>query len=214
MYKELTSFCTDNTIILVAVSKTRSNAAILDLYQKGQRIFGENRVQELKQKFETLPQDIDWHMIGHLQSNKVKQIAPFVKLIHSGSSLSLLKEINKQARNNDRIIDVLLQIKIGKEEAKSGWDKSELLEQFENQNISSLNHIQFRGVMGMATFTSDEEIVRSEFSELKSTFDQLSESYFNDQKSFDTVSMGMSGDYKIAAEEGATMVRIGSLLFQ
>lgn len=213
MYNELIKFCSENDIVLVVVSKTRSETEILNYYNLGQRVFGENRVQELVEKQSTLPPDIEWHMIGHLQSNKVKYIAPFVSMIHSGSNYSLLKEINKRAKQNDRVIDVLIQIKIGKEEAKTGWDKEELESHLTNNEIQSLNNIQIRGVMGMATFTDDDLVVRSEFAELKTIFDHLKDNFYSNQANFDTISMGMSGDYKIAAEEGATMIRIGSLLF-
>ena len=214
MYTQLKQFCTDRNIDLIVVSKTRPKEAILDLYDLGQRDFGENRVQELSQKYNDLPKDIHWHMIGHLQSNKVKYIAPFVHMIHSGASLSLLKEINKRAKQNDRRIDVLLQLKIAQEGTKSGWDESELMESIENNHFTSLNNLNIRGVMGMATFTDDTTIIRSEFSSLKSIFDTLKSTHFESSSHFDTISMGMSGDYKIAAEEGSTMVRVGSLLFQ
>lgn len=213
MYTEISKYCSNKNIDLVAVTKTRSIDTIQNLYNQGQHVFGENRVQEIQEKYEALPKDIEWHMIGHLQSNKVKYIASFVSMIHSGANLSLLKEINKRASQHNRIIDVLLQIKIGKEEAKSGWNKEELIDQLTKKEIQSFQNIRIRGVMGMATFTDDKDMVRSEFAELKSIFDQVQNFYFSDQTDFDTVSMGMSGDYKIAIEEGATMVRIGSLLF-
>jgi len=213
VYTEISKYCSNKNIDLVAVTKTRSIDTIQNLYNQGQHVFGENRVQEIQEKYEALPKDIEWHMIGHLQSNKVKYIASFVSMIHSGANLSLLKEINKRASQHNRIIDVLLQIKIGKEEAKSGWNKEELIDQLTKKEIQSFQNIRIRGVMGMATFTDDKDMVRSEFAELKSIFDQVQNFYFSDQTDFDTVSMGMSGDYKIAIEEGATMVRIGSLLF-
>ena len=213
-YKELIDFCSERAITLVAVTKTRSINAIQSLYDQGHRDFGENRVSELVEKHDVLPKDIAWHMIGHLQTNKVKYIAPFVKMIHSGASLSLLKEINKRAAKNDRIIDVLLQIKIANEEAKSGWDIKELITHFSNKEIQIFENIRIRGVMGMATFTSGEDIIRSEFRNLKSYFDQIKSDYFSKEDYFDTISMGMSGDYKLAALEGSTMFRIGSLLFQ
>lgn len=214
MFNEIKSFCSDHNVILVAVTKTRSTQLILDLYNKGQRIFGENRVPELVEKQEELPKDIQWHMIGHLQSNKVKYIAPFVTMIHSGASLSLFKEINKRAKQNGRIIDVLLQIKVAQEDAKSGWEPKELLSKLDSKEIQKFENIRIRGVMGMATFTADKEVVRNEFSELKSHFDTIKKVYYPEDSNFDTLSMGMSGDYKIAIQEGATMVRIGSLLFQ
>lgn len=214
MYKELVEFCSDRGITLVAVTKIRSISAIQNLYDSGHRNFGENRVPELVEKHEVLPTDIKWHMIGHLQSNKVKYIASFVSMIHSGTSLSLLKEINKRAANNERIIDVLLQIKIANEEAKSGWDMEELISQLSNNELQRFENIRIRGIMGMATFTSDENIIKSEFSNLKSYFDTIKSDFFSHHDYFDTLSMGMSGDYKIAVAEGSTMVRIGSLLFQ
>ena len=213
MYTELSTFCKERNITLVAVSKTRPESAIMELYDQGHRNFGENRVQELAGKYQSMPKDIHWHMIGHLQSNKVKYIAEFVSMIHSGASRSLLKEINKRARQHERTIDVLLQIKIAQEEAKSGWDFGELKSIISDGGILNYANIRIRGVMGMATFTNDLAVVRSEFARLKYYFDQLKSSFFKNDNSFDTISMGMSNDYKIAAEEGATMVRIGSLLF-
>jgi pyridoxal phosphate enzyme (YggS family) len=214
MYRELKTFCDQRRIVLIAVTKTRSLSAIMDLYDQGHRDFGENRVHELVEKYEAMPKDIHWHMIGHLQSNKVKYIASFVTMIHSGANYSLLKEINKRAQQDSRIIDVLLQIKIGKEETKSGWDQEDLLESLENKKFKAFNNIRIRGVMGMATFTNDENLIRSEFANLKSVFEHIKRIYFVDQFTFDTISMGMSGDYQIAAEEGATMIRVGSLLFE
>ncbi len=214
MFDEIKNFCLENNVVLVAVTKTKSVSQINEFYNKGHRAFGENRVQELQEKYDAMPKDIEWHMIGHLQSKKVKYIASFVHLIHSGASFSLLKEINKRATQYERPIDVLLQIKIGQEEAKSGWDKEALFTCLDNNEIQTLENINIRGVMGMATFTPDQETVRSEFSNLKSIFDQIKSEFYSNQSSFDTISMGMSGDYKIAIEEGATMVRIGSLLYQ
>jgi len=198
---------------LVAVSKTRSNEAILRLYEQGQCIFGENRVQELVQKYETLPKDIQWHLIGHLQSNKVKYIAPFVQTIHSVDSLKLLKEINKQAAKNERIIDCLLQMHIAKEDTKFGMNEEEVQNVLKDEAYAKMENIRITGVMGMATFTHDEQQVRSEFGHLKSIFDDLKNTFFTNNNDFQHISMGMSGDYKIAIEEGSTMVRIGSLLF-
>lgn len=202
----------ENGVRLVAVSKTRSDEQIMSLYDTGQRIFGENRVQELVGKQSRLPADIQWHLIGHLQTNKVKQIAPFVDLIHSIDSHKLLKEVNKQAAANERIIKVLLQFHIAEEEAKYGLDDSTLGPILKALKNSELAHIKICGLMGMATFTDNHEQVRSEFASLKKMYDKLSNnSLFDDQ--FNTLSMGMSGDYQIAIEEGANMVRIGSLLF-
>jgi len=213
MIQKLNAEFKEKGVSLVAVSKTRSDEQIIALYDTGQRIFGENRVQELVGKYDRLPKDIQWHLIGHLQTNKVKQIAPFVDLIHSVDSHKLLKEINKQAAANERVINVLLQFHIADEDAKYGLDKSTLepiLDAIENKE---LEHIKVCGLMGMATFTNDQEIVRSEFSSLKNIFDELSNKVLFDQQ-FSILSMGMSGDYQIAIEEGANMVRIGSLLFQ
>jgi len=198
---------------LVAVSKTKPNDTILRLYEQGQRIFGENRVQELIQKYDTLPKDIDWHFIGHLQSNKVKNIAPFVQLIHSVDSLKLLSEINKQAAKHERIIDCLLQIHIADESTKFGLNKTETLTLLNSDTYIAMQNIRITGVMGMATFTDDTSQVRREFRQLKDLFDQLKSEFFIKENTFEEISMGMSGDYQIAIEEGSTMIRIGSLLF-
>ncbi len=198
---------------LIAVSKTKPNEAILELYNQGQRAFGENYVQELVDKQATLPKDIDWHFIGHLQSNKVKYIAPFVAMIHAVDSLKLLHEINKQAAKNDRIIKVLLQFHIAEEESKFGFDTEGVKILAEELANATLTHIDICGVMGMATFTDDKAQVRREFQELKHIFDNIKNTYFTDNQSFTEISMGMSDDYKMAIEEGSTMVRIGSLLF-
>ncbi len=192
-------------ITLVAVSKTKSPEAILELYRAGHRDFGENYVQELKDKAATLPGDIRWHFIGHLQSNKVKFIAPFVQLIHGADSLKLLQEINKQAEKNQRVIDCLLQVHIAEEETKFGFDKNELGEILKELERNPLAHARVVGLMGMASFTPDPTKIRNEFRVLRALFDQ--------QPSFRILSMGMSADYGIAAEEGSTMVRIGSILF-
>jgi len=198
-------------VCLVAVSKTKPNEAILELYDQGQRIFGENRVQELVEKWETLPKDIEWHSIGHLQRNKVKYIAPFVSMIHAVDSESLLKEIDKQAQKNDRKIPVLLQFHIATEDSKFGlnWSEAEEIA----ASSKEFEFIEFAGVMGMATFTDNTEQVRSEFKNLKKYFDRLQAEFFPNSSSFKEISMGMSGDYEIAIAEGSTMVRLGSLLF-
>jgi hypothetical protein len=202
----------DSKATLVAVSKTKPIEDIEALYNLGQRDFGENYVQELVEKEATLPKDIRWHFIGHLQSNKVKYIASFVHLIHGVDSFSLLKEINKQAAKNNRIIDCLLQIHIAKEETKFGFDSQELHEVTRMIAASDLKNIHVIGLMGMASFSDDKDLVRSEFRNLKMIFDSNAQlSTFNFQLS--TLSMGMSGDYTIAVEEGSNMVRIGSLLF-
>lgn len=197
----------------MAVSKTKPAERILEMYHKGQRIFGENRVQELTQKYDILPKDIQWHLIGHLQTNKVKYIAPFVTMVHSIDSPRLLAELNKQAAKNDRVIDCLLQFKIAQEDSKFGSGIEEMRDFLLSEKGQSFQHINIRGVMGMATFTDNQSQVRGEFKELKTIFDRLKSSLFSDKEDFDTISMGMSGDYKIAIEEGSTMVRIGSLLF-
>ena len=196
---------------LVAVSKTKPNADITEAYNVGQRVFGENKVQELVAKYESLPKDIQWHFIGHLQSNKVKYIAPFVSLIHSVDSLKLLQIINKEAEKCDRTIPCLLQVYIAKEETKFGLDQTELNQLLDES--ANLKNIGICGFMGMATNTDDMNIVRNEFKELKSIFDTAKSKYFSQSSSFNTLSMGMSGDYKIAIEEGSTMIRLGSTIF-
>ena len=198
---------------LVAVSKTKPNEAIMNLYAQGQRIFGENRVQELVEKYEALPKDIDWHLIGHLQTNKVKYIAPFVRMIHSVDSLKLLKEINKQAAKYERNIDCLLQMHIADETTKFGLDESEVIDLLNSTEFKNLQNVCITGVMGMATFTNDKAQVRNEFRQLTAIFNQLKSDFFMDDETFKEISMGMSGDYQIAIREGSTMVRIGSLLF-
>jgi len=198
-----------NKATLVAVSKTKPIEDILALYNSGHRDFGENYVQELVEKQAALPRDIRWHFIGHLQSNKVKFIAPFVHLVHGVDSINLLKEINKQAAKNNRVIDCLLQIHIAKEETKFGFDEQELKQ---IPDLSDMKNVRICGLMGMASFSDDKSLVRSEFHNLKNIFDiNAVLSTMNYQLS--TLSMGMSGDYTIAIEEGSNMVRIGSLLF-
>lgn len=213
-YSEIKDALYKQSVKLIAVSKTKPAADILELYQLGQRDFGENYVQELVDKYEQLPKDIRWHFIGHLQSNKVKYIAPFVHLIHGVDSLNLLKEINKQAAKNNRIIDCLLQVYIAEEETKFGLDETELTAIITRITVDSqeFKNIRIVGVMGMASFSDDSNIIRNEFRNLKKLFDANAQlSTTNCQLS--TLSMGMSGDYTIAIEEGSTMVRIGSLLF-
>ena len=207
-YREILAELNGKT--LVAVSKTKPVEEIQALYDLGQRDFGENYVQELTGKYEILPKDIRWHFIGHLQSNKVKYIASFIHLIHGVDSLNLLKEIDKQAKKNDRIIDCLLQVYIAKEETKFGLDENELDELI--KNAPDLTNVRIRGLMGMASFSDDISLVRNEFKSLKILFDK----YFQlktQNLQLTTLSMGMSADYKIALEEGSNMVRIGSLLF-
>lgn len=198
---------------LVAVSKTQPPLAIMHLYDLGQRIFGENKVQELVPKYEALPKDIEWHLIGHLQSNKVKYIGPFVSMIHSVDSLKLLEEINKQAAKNQRVIKCLLQFKINDEETKFGLDLEEAFDLLASPSYPMLKNIQLCGVMGMASFVDDETQIRREFQNLKSIFEQLKSRFFKEDAAFCEISMGMSDDYQIALEEGSTLVRIGTKLF-
>ena len=200
-------------VTLVAVSKTKPNESIIDAYNAGQRIFGENKVQELTEKQIDLPKDIEWHFIGHLQSKKVKSIASFVSLIHAVDSLKLLTEINKQALKNDRTIDCLLQFHIATEQSKFGLSFEEAREILESDTFVELQNISITGIMGMATFTSDKNQVREEFQALENYFNVLKSHYFKFNDNFQHISMGMSGDYKIAIEEGSTMVRIGSSIF-
>ena len=195
---------------LLAVSKFHPVEAIVEAYEAGQRAFGESRPQELKQKYEVLPHDIEWHMIGHLQTNKVKYIAPFVHLIESLDSERLAEEIERQAAKCNRVIDCLLEIHVTDEDSKSGWDYAELLEFVRRGGFKALPHIRLRGVMGMATFTDDEAVVRADFERLAACKAELAE-YFGEE--FDTLSMGMSDDYRLAIEYGSTEVRIGSTIF-
>ena len=209
---ELRSQLSDN-VTLVAVSKTKPNEAIIEAYEAGQRVFGENKVQELVEKADTLPKDIEWHLIGHLQRNKVKYIAPFVSLIHAVDSLRLLQEINKQAAKNNRKIDCLLQFHIADEETKFGLDENEAIELLNSEAYQNMNNVNLCGVMGMATFTDNQEQVRVEFKRLRGIFEKLKSSHFSSDDTFKTISMGMSGDWKIAVEEGSTMIRVGSSIF-
>ena len=195
-------------VTLVAVSKTKPVEDLQEAYAAGMRDFGENKIQEMCDKYEILPKDIRWHMIGHVQTNKVKYMAPFVHLIHGVDSLKLLKEIHKQAEKNNRIIDVLLQQFIADEETKFGLDKEEI-QHIMQEEIQHLPNVRVVGLMGMATFTDDEKQIRNEFKTLKSNFDSLKNNFDN----LTVLSMGMSGDYQVAIEEGSTMVRIGSSIF-
>ena len=196
-------------VTLVAVSKTKPTSDIMEAYNGGQRIFGENKIQEMTEKWETMPKDIQWHMIGHVQRNKVKYMAPYVTLVHGVDSYKLLKEIDKQAKNNNRKIDCLLQVHIAEEETKFGLDEFELSEIITLISSSKLMNIRILGLMGMATFTPDENQVRKEFRYLRSLFDKTK----NTVPELSVLSMGMSGDYRIAIEEGSNMVRIGSSIF-
>lgn len=200
-------------VTLVAVSKTKPDELIMEAYGSGHRDFGENKVQDLIGKAERLPGDIHWHMIGHLQSNKVKYIAPFVHLVHGVDSLKLLKMIDKEAAKHQRIIDCLLQIHIAREQTKFGFSEEELLEVLQSDSFLGLKNIRIRGVMGMATYTENSEQIREEFRYLKRIFEKLNASLFSNNPFFDQLSFGMSGDYQLAIEEGSTMVRIGSLIF-
>ncbi|MGJ1196339.1 YggS family pyridoxal phosphate-dependent enzyme [Sphingobacterium spiritivorum] len=200
-------------VTLVAVSKTKPNEDILQAYEAGQRVFGENMVQELVEKQEQLPKDIQWHLIGHLQTNKVKYIAPFIHMIESVDSIKLLKEINRHALKHDRIIDCLLQVYIADEDSKFGLDHTELIELLRDEEFSSLQNIRIRGLMGIATNTDNEKVIKEEFYELKMLFDGVKSSFFRKEDSFDTLSMGMSSDYRLAIEQGSTMIRLGSTVF-
>jgi PLP dependent protein len=200
-------------VVLVAVSKTKPASLIKEAYDAGQRVFGENKVQELVDKWELLPKDIEWHLIGHLQSNKVKYIAPFVSLIHSVDSFKLLQEINRQGEKNDRVIPCLLQFHIAQEETKFGLSFEEAEEILQSREFVEMNHISIIGLMGMASFTENEEQVRDEFRNLHNYFLILKSNYFKYNPDFKVLSMGMSGDYKLAIEEGSTMIRVGSSLF-
>ncbi len=199
---------------LIAVSKTKPVSLLLEAYEAGQRIFGENKIQEMTEKWEKMPKDIEWHMIGHVQTNKVKYMAPYVSLIHGVDSLKLLKEINKRAAANNRTISCLLQMHIAEEETKFGLDKSELFELLTAPELESMKNIQLSGLMGMATFTNDKNQIEKEFNFLKLTFDEVKEQFNKiPQLQFNVLSMGMSGDYKIAINCGSNMVRIGSSIF-
>jgi pyridoxal phosphate enzyme (YggS family) len=200
-------------VTLVAVSKTKPNADVMEAYETGQRIFGENKVQEMCDKHDALPKDIEWHFIGHLQRNKVKYMAEFVSLIHGVDSFKLLQEINKQAKKVGRTIPVLLQFHIAQEATKFGLDLNEAKEFLSSEDFKQLNNISIIGVMGMATFTDNTEQITQEFASLKSIFTALKTSYFTSNQSFEHISMGMSGDYELAIKQGSTMVRIGSTIF-
>ena len=196
-------------VTLVAISKTKPTEDLIEAYEAGQRHFGENKIQEMTDKWEELPKDIKWHMVGHVQRNKVKYMAPYVSLIHAVDSLKLLKEINKEADKNDRSIDCLLQIKIAEEDSKYGISAEEAKEILNSEKFKSLDRVKVKGLMGMATFTDDETRVKKEFEHLKSVFNDFKETYSN----MNILSMGMSGDYKIALDCGSNMVRIGSDIF-
>lgn len=196
-------------VTLVAISKTKPVSDIREAYEAGQIVFGENKIQEMLEKWEALPKNIEWHMVGHVQRNKVKYMAPFVSLIHAVDSLKLLKEINKEAEKHQRSIKCLIQIKIAEEESKFGITVEEAKEILNSEAYANMEYVKVTGLMGMATFTEDEEQVKNEFQHLKKVYDQLKIDY----PGFETLSMGMSGDYKLAIECGSNMVRIGSLIF-
>ncbi len=200
-------------VSLVAVSKTKSHSEILEAYEAGQIVFGENKAKEMEEKAEALPKDMVWHFIGHMQRNKVKYIAKSVDMIHSVDSLKLLKEINKQAIRFDRRINCLLQFYIADEETKFGLDMNEALAILDSSEYKAMENIRIAGVMGMATYTDDKSQIRSEFKKLNEIFKKLKETHFKDDNHFCEISMGMSGDYQIAIEEGATIIRVGSLIF-
>ncbi|OAB78536.1 YggS family pyridoxal phosphate-dependent enzyme [Cochleicola gelatinilyticus] len=197
-----------DTVTLVAVSKTKPVSEIMEAYNTGQRIFGENKVQEMEAKWQEMPKDIEWHMIGHVQRNKVKYMAPFVSLIHSVDSARLLKEINKQAKASDRVIDCLLQVKIAEEDTKFGLEADSARELLASETTKTFHNVNIVGLMGMATFTEDNEQVSREFQKLKKLYDTLQETY-----NFKFLSMGMSGDYQLAIKNGSNLIRVGSAIF-
>lgn len=195
-------------VTLVAISKTKPIEELMEAYNAGQRIFGENKVQELETKYPEMPKDVQWHLVGHLQRNKVKYIAPFVSLIHAVDSMRLLNQIDREAKKNDRVIDCLLQIKIAEEDSKFGLAEADAVALLESAEVKALQNVRIIGLMGMATFTRDENQVSKEFATLKRLFDSLKEAH-----EFTTLSMGMSGDYHLAIENGSNMIRVGSAIF-
>ena len=201
------------SVTLVAVSKTKPVSDLQEAYDAGQRIFGENHALEMRDKHEALPKDIQWHFIGHLQTNKIKYIIPFVTLIHSIDSANLLEAVNKEAKKHDRVVDCLLQFHIAQEQTKFSLDMEEAKQLLGSEDFKAMENIRICGVMGMATFTEDMDEVRKEFKHLKEIFDTLKNEYFANQSQFKEISMGMSDDYPIAVEEGATLVRVGSKIF-
>lgn len=213
-YHKIKEQCDAKDAKLVVVSKMRTVEQVMPFYNAGQRAFAENRVQNLLEKQEAMPKDIEWHLIGHLQRNKVKYIAPFIALIHSVDSFKLLEEINKEAIKNDRLIPYLLQFNIAEEKSKYGLNLEKAKELINNERFKSLENIEIQGVMGMATFTENSGKVKEEFKSLREIFDNLKTNYFKENEKFKTISMGMSGDYEIALEEASNMLRIGSILFE
>jgi len=198
---------------LVAVSKTKGNEAIMEAYEAGQRIFGENKVQELVRKWESLPKDIEWHFIGHLQSNKVRSIAHFIAMIHSVDSYKILKTIDIEAARAGRVIPCLLQFHIASEESKFGFSDEEANQMLSSDNLSDLKHVAISGVMGMASFTEDVALIKKEFSTLQNIFQNLKADFFKGNNNFSEISMGMSHDYHYAIENGSTMIRVGNTIF-
>lgn len=211
--QDITNIAKAKNAVVVAISKTKSVDDIKEVYNAGQRLFGENKVQELVSKHEQLPKDIQWHMVGNLQTNKVKYIAPFITLIHSVDSLKLAIEINKQALKNNRVIDVLLEVHIAAETSKSGFSEEELMDHLDIKAFTSLSNIRIVGLMGMATNTKSIILIKNEFIHLAELFSELKSTYFKDKPEFTELSMGMSSDYTIALEHGATIIRVGSAIF-
>jgi pyridoxal phosphate enzyme (YggS family) len=212
-YRKLVTECSEQGVTLVTVSKDKPLADIQALYAEGQRLFGENRVQELTSKAALLPADIEWHLIGHLQTNKVKYVTPFVTMIQSIDSLKLLQEVDKRAAQNNRVIDCLLQVHIAVEESKFGFSENDLWAMISESSFQGLKQARVCGLMGIASLTDDQQQVRSEFRRLKRLFDEIKREPFAQAGNFNDLSMGMSSDYKLAIEEGSTMVRVGSLIF-
>jgi hypothetical protein len=198
---------------LVAVSKTKSNESIMEAYGAGQRRFGENKVQELVRKWETLPKDIEWHFIGHLQSNKVRFIAPFISMIHAIDSFKILKAVDDEAKRSGKVIPCLIQVHIATEETKFGFSPDEAIQLFQNREFTTLTNVTIAGVMGMATYTDDEDLISKEFSTLQLLFQKIKTDFFQEDPNFCEISMGMSQDYNLAVENGSTMVRVGSSIF-
>src|SRR5471030_1606676 len=211
--RRLKNETTAQKVSLIAVSKTKPAEEVQEAYDAGQRLFGENMVQELVEKREQLPKDIQWHLIGHLQSNKVKYIAPFINMIQSVDSLKLLQEINKHAEKNSRVIDCLLQIYIADEETKYGLGFDEAIELLRSEEFGQLKNVRIRGLMCIATNTDVEKQIKEEYYELKTFFDGIKQSFFRKEESFNVLSMGMSSDYKLAIEQGSNMIRVGSTIF-
>lgn len=202
-----------DNVCLIAVSKTKPVEAIQEAYDCGQRVFGENKAQEMRDKHAVLPQDIQWHMIGHLQENKIKYIIPYVTMIHSIDSLKLLKEVNKKAIQCERVVDCLIEMDISHEDSKFGLSIEELRDMLESEDFQAMNNVRICGLMGIGSITDDREKTRQEFRNLKNMFEDIRKEYFQDKEYFTHISMGMSGDYDIAIEEGSTFVRVGSKIF-